>query len=258
MSEVLLEKRGHTVLLTLNRPQTLNALCVPFMKQIEAALDQVIQDPECYVLMITGSGRSFIAGADINEMYHLDSTQIGAWAKIGSNLNLKLEQMRIPTIAVINGYALGGGLELAMSCDIRLASEHARMGLPETTLGVICAAGGTQRLPRIVGEGTAKEMIFSGKTIDAQEALRIGLVQHVYSAEDLLPEAFALAESIERNGQIAVRTAKSAVNFSRHATIEDGCRYEDDLFQKLFDTEDQKIGMGGFLRKEKNIQFQNR
>lgn len=258
MSEVLLEKRGHTALITLNKPKTLNALCLSFMKDIEAAVDQVIQDPECYVLMITGTGKSFIAGADIDEMYHLEQNQVLSWAQAGSNLNLKLEQMSIPTIAVINGYALGGGLELAMSCDIRLASDRAKLGLPEVTLGVTCAAGGTQRLPRIVGEGIAKEMIFTGKIIDAPEALQIGLVQHIYPSDELLEEAFALAHQIEKNGQIAVCTSKQDIEFARHSTIEAGCHYEDEHFYPLFETEDQKIGMGGFLRKEKNIRFQNR
>ncbi|MGI6736765.1 MAG: enoyl-CoA hydratase/isomerase family protein [Anaerovoracaceae bacterium] len=258
MKEVLYEKRGHTALITFNKPSTLNALCTEFMQEIDEAIEQAQVDPDVYVLIFTGSGKAFIAGADISEMYPQDSNSIREWAKLGCNQNLRIENLPFPTIAAINGYALGGGLELAMSCDIRLASEKAVMGQPETTLGVICGAGGTQRLPKLVGRGMASELIFTGGRIDAEEALRIGLVNHVTRPEDLLDQAFALAEKIEKNGQLAVRTAKQAIRQSERSVIEDGCDFERAVFCHLFDTEDQKIGMGGFLRKEKNIQFKNK
>ena len=151
MSDVLLERKNHTAVITIDKPETLNALCQDLIGQINRALDEVETDSQIYTIIITGTGRSFIAGADIGEMYEKDREAIRKWAVLGCDLNLRLETMALPVIAAINGYALGGGLELAMACDIRIASEKARMGLPETGLGVICGAGGTQRLPRIVG-----------------------------------------------------------------------------------------------------------
>ncbi len=258
MSDVLYEKRGHTGLITFNKTADLNALNAAFIQEINDALDQVEQDEELYALIVTGTGKAFIAGADIEEMYEKDRAAIMEWSALGSGLNLRLETMKIPVIAAINGYALGGGLELALACDIRLASERAKLGLPETSLGVICGAGGTQRLPRIIGEGMAKELIFAAAVIDAERALNIGLVNRVVPAEDLMNAAFQLADTIGRNGPIAVGAAKKAIAFSSVSSIEEGCLFERDVFSQLFETEDQKIGMGGFLRKEKNITFKNR
>lgn len=258
MSDISYQKTGNTALITLNKPETMNALCQSLITEFHAVLDQIEADAEVYTVIITGCGRAFIAGADIDEMYEKTPEEMWEWSALGSGLNLRLEKMARPVIAAINGYALGGGLELAMACDIRIASEHARLGLPEVKLGVICGAGGTQRLPRLVGDGIAREMIFTGKTIKAEEALRIGLVNRVVSSDALLDEAFTLADAINRNGQLAVRTAKEAVRFAQNAEIEDGCVFERKKFSALFETEDQKIGMGGFLRKEKNIVFKNR
>ena len=167
MSDVLYEKRNHTGILTFNRPSSLNALCESFMKEIRDALEKAEKDPELRALILTGCGKSFIAGADIKEMYAKDADSIFAWSALGSELNMKIETMKLPVIAAINGYALGGGLELALACDIRIASENAKMGLPETSLGVICGAGGTQRLPRVIGESAAKELIYTARRIDA-------------------------------------------------------------------------------------------
>lgn len=258
MENVSYQKTDNTALITLNKADTLNALSKSLISEINAVLDRIEADCEIYTIIITGCGKAFIAGADIDEMYGKSRAEIWDWSALGSGLNLRLEKMPRPIIAAINGYALGGGLELAMACDIRIASRNAKLGLPETGLGVICGAGGTQRLPHIVGESIAKEMIFTGKTINAEEAYRIGLVNRVASPDALLDEAFALANAINKNGQLAVKAAKEAVGFSRNANIEDGCQFERQKFSALFETEDQKTGMGGFLRKEKNIVFQNR
>ncbi len=255
---IVLEKRGHTAIVTLNKKESMNALCKSFVEEINIVFDDIEADADIYTVIITGVDNVFSAGADVDEMINLTPEEMMDWSALGSNLNLRLEKLQLPVIAAINGYALGGGLELAMACDIRLASTNAKMGLTETKLGVICGAGGTQRLPAIVGEGIAKELIFTGRIIDAEEALRIGLINKVTSSDNLLDEAMSLALSIEKNGQLAVRTAKKAVNFSRNSWIEDGCLFEREVFSALFDTEDQKIGMGGFLRKEKDIVFKNK
>lgn len=254
MSDIILKKQGHTAILTLSKTETMNALCQNFIEEINSALDTIESDEDIYTLIITGSGKSFVAGADIEEMVDMTPDEIMKWSGLGSGLNLRIENLPIPVIAAINGYALGGGLELALACDIRMASQSARMGLPEVKLGVICGAGGTQRLPMVIGESNAKEMIFTGRTIDAEEALKIGLISKITSSEDLLEAAINLALSIEKNGQLAVRAAKKAVNYG----IKDACLFERKTFAPLFDTEDQKIGMRGFLRKEKDIIFKNK
>ena len=258
MSDVLYEKKGHTALITLNRADTLNALCSSFIASINEALDAAEADEDIYTVILTGSGRAFVAGADISEMYGKTEAEIMEWSALGSNLCMRVENFRLPVIAAVNGYALGGGLELALACDIRIASDNAKFGLPETSLGVICGSGGTQRLPRIVGDGTAREMIFTAKRISASEALDIKLVNRVVSGDCLLDDAVKLCRQIEKNGQLAVQAAKEAVNISGCSTISEGCLQERRLFSALFNTEDQKIGMGGFLAKEKNIKFKNR
>lgn len=258
MSDVIFDKKGHTAVLTLNRSATLNALCESFIAEINTALDKAESDPDIYTVIITGTGKAFIAGADIAEMYEKDDKAIAQWAALACDLAMRLENMQLPVIAAINGYALGGGLELALACDIRIASEKAVMGLPETGLAVICGSGGTQRLPAVVGEGIAKEMIYTAKTVNASEALDIRLVNRVVPADSLLDQSLALCREIEKNGQLAVRASKKAVNYSRNADIRDGCLYERELFSALFRTEDQKTGMGSFLRKEKNVKFKNK
>lgn len=261
MSDVLLKKIGHTAIMTLNRTASMNALCEKFINDINDILDEVEADNDIYTLIITGTGKSFVSGADIEEMIDMTSEEILEWSGLGSGLNLRIEHMEIPVIAAINGYALGGGLELALACDIRIASQSARMGLPEVKLGVICGAGGTQRLPEIVGESIAKEMIFTGRTITSDEALSIGLVSKVFPDEKLMDAALDTALSIEKNGQLAVKAAKKSINYGLGKglpSIEEKCLFERETFAPLFDTEDQRIGMGGFLNKEKEITFKNR
>lgn len=258
MPDVIIEKRGHTAVMTLNRSETMNALCRSLIDDINCALDEIETDDDIYTVIITGTGKSFISGADISEMVDMSPEEIMEWSGLGSRLNLRLEAMSLPVIAAINGHALGGGLELALACDIRIASQNARMGLPEVKLGVICGAGGTQRLPAIAGVSLAREMLYTGRIIDADEALKAGIISRILPAEELLDGAMNIALSIERNGQLAVRAAKRAINFGRNSSIEDGCTFERKAFAALFDTEDQKIGMRGFLNKEKEIRFKNK
>lgn len=258
MANVLFDKINNIGIITFNRPDTLNALSSGFVKEIEETVKSAEADDEVYVLVLTGAGRGFIAGADVAEMYPMGPDEIFEFSSYATDLNLRLEKMSKPVIAAINGFALGGGLELAMACDIRYAAEHAKMGLTETKLGVICGSGGTQRLPRIVGDGIAREMIYTGKVIGAREALEIGLVNKVLPQDQLIPAVLELAEAICKNGQLAVRTSKDCINYAQDHDIEAGCLYERTRFSELFTTEDQKIGMGGFLKKEKNIVFKNR
>ena len=258
MPDVIIEKRGHTAVMTLNRSETMNALCRSLIDDINCALDEIETDDDIYTVIITGTGKSFISGADISKMVDMSPEEIMEWSGLGSRLNLRLEAMSLPVIAAINGHALGGGLELALACDIRIASQNARMGLPEVKLGVICGAGGTQRLPAIAGDSLAREMIYTGRIIDADEALKANIISRILPAEELLDAAMDIALSIERNGQLAVRAAKRAINFGKNVSIEDGCTFERKAFAALFDTEDQKIGMRGFLNKEKEIRFKNK
>lgn len=258
MPNVLFENKNHIGIITFNKPETLNALSSDFVQEIEAVVKSAEIDKDVYVLLLNGTGKSFIAGADVSEMYPMGPEEIFEFSAHATNLNLRLEKMSKPVIAAINGYALGGGLELALACDIRYASDKAKMGLTETKLGVICGSGGTQRLCKVVGDSIAREMIYTGKTINADEALRIGLVNRVLPQEDLMTAAIELAETICKNGQLAVRTSKDCINYAQYHNIDEGCLYERQRFAELFSTEDQKIGMGGFLRKEKDIVFKNK
>lgn len=257
MDNVKVKKIENTAIITLEKKGTLNALSEDFITEINQALDHIESSPDIFTIIITGYDNVFVSGGDVNEMYGMNRDEIFQWSALGSSLNMRLQKMQLPVIAAINGYALGGGLELAMSCDIRIAADKVKMGLPEVNLGVISGAGGTQRLPALVGEGIAKEMIFTGKIIEAGEALRIGLVNYVVSADKLMDEAFELARTINSKAQLAVRAAKETVTFAGSAGIEKGCLIERQKFSELFETEDQKIGMGGFLRKEK-VTFRNR
>ena len=228
---VLLTKEGKIGLLTINRPDVLNSLNSNLLDELNDAIDSIERDGDLYVLIFTGSGKAFIAGADIGEM----------------NLFRKVELLKIPTIAAVNGFALGGGCELCLSCDIRIASEKAKFGQPEVGLGIIPGFGGTQRLTRLVGSSVAKELIFTGEVIDTKRAEKIGLVNKVVHHDYLMPEAFNIASKIVTKGQISVRYAKEAINRGFGQDIEAGMEIEKELFVKCFDTEDQKEGMIAFL-----------
>jgi enoyl-CoA hydratase len=258
MSYVKLEKKGHVGLVTMNRPEALNALNAETLGELAALIDQITADEDIYVAVITGAGRSFVAGADISSMLPMNAVEGRQWGEFGNSVFLKLENMPKPVIAAINGFALGGGNELAMSCDIRLASEKAKFGQPEVGLGITPGFGGTQRLPRIVGYGNAMKLILSAKTIDAQEALKIGLVDEVYPPEELLTAALALAEAIASQAQVAVRQSKRCIRKGMQTDIHTGAAFEAEAFGVCFATEDQKIAMAAFVDKKKHDPFKNK
>jgi len=258
MSFVTLEKKGPVGVITMNRPEALNALNSQVLADLDAVLDQVERDEEILVAVVTGAGRSFVAGADIGQMSAFTAVEGKKFGMEGNRVFLKLENLSKPTIAAVNGFALGGGCELSMACDIRLASEKAKFGQPEVGLGITPGFGGTQRLPRIVGVSNAMELILTAKTISAAEAERIGLVSHVYPPEELMDKALELAGAIAANAQVAVRQSKAAVRRGMQADVATGAAYESEAFGVCFATEDQKDAMKAFVNKEKLAGFKNR
>ena len=243
--------------LTIDRPEALNALNSTVISELEQLIGEVEKDPELRALIITGAGRSFVAGADIGEQKPLTLDGGRRWGQRGSALMRRIEKLEIPTIAAVNGFALGGGCELALSCDIILASEKAKFGQPEVGLGITPGFSGTQRLPRRVGIGKAKELIYSGKMIKADEAEKIGLVNAVYAPEELLPGAIEMAKSFTKNAPIAVKYAKACIDRGMQMDIDDGIALENELFAMCFATQDQKEGMGAFLEKRPAV-FENK
>ncbi|MDR0644936.1 MAG: enoyl-CoA hydratase/isomerase family protein [Treponema sp.] len=257
MNYIKQEQKSFIHIITINRPEALNALSIDVLSELEEAVDSVkIDETRCVI--ITGMGeKAFVAGADIALMYPLSKTQAKEWSLNGNRIFRKIETLPVPVIAAVNGYALGGGCELAMACDIRLASETAIFAQPEVGLGVIAGFGGTQRLSRLVGVGKAKELLFTATRIKASEALAIGLVNAVYPAEALTGEAFKLAEKIAANAPIAVRATKKAVNEGLHSDIGSGIEIEAEQFGLCFETKDQKNAMAAFLEKRKPEPFVN-
>ena len=247
---ILLENEGQISTITINRPQSLNALNGATISELSEALSQLEQDSNCRVIIITGSGeKSFVAGADIKEFSDFGQDKAEELARNGQNsLFNKIENLRKPVIAAVNGFALGGGLELAMACHIRYASENAKLGLPEVTLGLIPGYGGTQRLPKLVGKGLANEMIFSAKMISASRAKEIGLVNEVFSFEELLSKTKELATLISKNSPQGISKAIAVVNASDSA---EGYELEIKSFGELFEMEDKKEGVSAFLEKRK-------
>ena len=258
MAFVTLEQRGNVGLITMNRPEALNALNDQVIRDLDAVLDEVEAREDIYVAVITGSGRSFVAGADIGQMSELTAAQAKAFGALGNRVFLKLEQLTKPTIAAVNGFALGGGCELAMACDIRLASEKAKFGQPETGLGITPGFGGTQRLPRIVGISKAMELILTAKTIGAAEALEIGLVSQVVPPEELMDKAMELANAICANAPIAVAESKRCIRMGMQTDIATGSAFESEAFGVTCGTQDKNEGMGAFLEKRKEKNFQNK
>ena len=251
MGFVTYEQEGFVGLITINRPKALNALNSEVLKDLEAVIDAVDLD-NTRALILTGAGeKSFVAGADIGEMSTLTKAEGEAFGKIGNDVFRKIETLPIPVIAAVNGFALGGGCEIAMSCDIRLCADNAIFGQPEVGLGITPGFGGTQRLARIVGVGKAKEMIYTAFNIKADEAYRIGLVNAVYTQEELLPAAKKMAAKIASNAPIAVRACKKAINDGLDAAMDDAIVIEEKLFGSCFESEDQKNGMYAFLNKQK-------
>jgi len=260
---ILYETDGAVATITINRPKALNALNSQVLDELNETLDAIDLDTiRCVIL--TGAGeKSFVAGADIGEMSTLTKAEGEAFGKKGNDVFRKLETLPVPVIAAVNGFALGGGCEIAMSCDIRICSANAMFGQPEVGLGITPGFGGTQRLARTVGVGIAKQMIYSARNIKAEDAYRIGLVNAVHETqEDLLAAAKKLAATIAANAPIAVRNCKKAINDGLQVNIDDALVIEEKLFGDCFETEDQKAGMGNFLapkeEKKKVVEFQNK
>ena len=258
MAFVTLEKKGPVGIVTMNRPEALNALDKQVLEDLNTVLDQVESDPDILVAIVTGAGRSFVAGADIGQMSNFTAVEGKAFGAYGNGVFLKLENLTKPTIAAVNGFALGGGCELAMACDIRLASEKAKFGQPEVGLGITPGFGGTQRLPRIVGISKAMELILTAKVINAAEAERIGLVSAVYPPEELMDKAMELANAICANAPIAVAESKRCIRMGMQTDIATGSAFEAEAFGVTCGTEDKDEGMGAFLEKRKEKHFQNR
>lgn len=258
MEFVVYEQKGATGVITISREKALNALNSVVLEELNATLDAVNLD-EVRCLILTGAGqKSFVAGADIGEMSTLTKAEGEAFGKKGNDVFRKLETFPIPVIAAINGFALGGGCEISMSCDIRICSDNAVFGQPEVGLGITPGFGGTQRLARLVNVGMAKQMIYSGRNIKADEAFRIGLVNAVYTQEELMPAAEKLAASIAKNAPIAVRNCKTAINDGLQVDMDQAIVVEEKLFGDCFESYDQKEGMTAFLEKRKVEAFLNK
>lgn len=248
---ITLERRGKVAILTINRPDKLNALNTKVHIEGVAALDELRGDDSVRVLVITGAGeKAFVAGADISEFEgQTPVTQRNAFHE--RSLFNTIDAFPKPVIAMVNGFCLGGGNELAMACDIRMASDNARFSQPEINLGIMCGGGGTQRLPGLVGEGRAMEMVLTGDMIDAATAERFGLVNHVFPADELEAETMKLAGKIAEKAPIALQLSKEAVKFASRSNLDEGLRREVDLFAICFSTEDKKEGVSAFLEKRK-------
>lgn len=246
------EVEGAVAVLTINRPKALNALNSAVLDELNEAIDAVDLN-EVRALIITGAGeKSFVAGADIGEMSSLTKEQGEAFGKKGNDVFRKIETLPIPVIAAVNGFALGGGCEISLACDIRICSENAVFGQPEVGLGITPGFGGTQRLARTIGVGMAKQLIYTARNIKAPEALRIGLVNAVYPIEELMGAAKEMASIIASNAPIAVRNCKKAINDGLQTDIESGVEIEEKLFGDCFETEDQRYGMAFFLDRNKD------
>ena len=258
MSYVKLEKEGAVGIVTIDRPDALNALNSAVFSDLDAVLDEIEADRSISVVIFTGAGRSFIAGADITEMLPMTPVEGKQWGDRGNTTMLRIENLPQPTIAAVNGFAFGGGNELAMSCDMRLASTKAKFGQPEVGLGITPGFGGTQRLSRLVGTARAMELILTGKTIDAAKAREIGLVNEVVEPEELLPTAVQWAQTIAAQAQVAVRQSKQCIRRGAQADITTAVTYESQAFGMCFGTLDQKEGMTAFVEKRKEKHFQGK
>jgi len=246
------EKEGAVAIVTIDRPQALNALNDETIAELDSCFTTIAGDPDIRCVILTGGGeKAFVAGADIGELAVLDVPGGQAKCDTGQALMFKIENLPQPVIAVINGFALGGGCEIAMACDVRLASEKAKLGQPEVNLGIIPGYGGTQRLARLVGAGKAKQLIFTGDFISADEARRIGLVDEVYPPDELISRAKEMAQKIAAKGPLAIKAAKRAINRGRNVDLESGCAYEGTLFAAICASQDKTEGTKAFLEKRK-------
>ena len=258
MEYIVYEQKGSYAVITISREKALNALNSQVLEELNEALDAVNLD-EVRCLILTGAGqKSFVAGADIGEMSTLTKAEGEAFGKKGNDVFRKIETFPIPVIAAVNGFALGGGCEISMSCDIRICSDNAVFGQPEVGLGITPGFGGTQRLARLVGPGMAKQMIYTARNIKADEAYRIGLVNAVYPQEELMAAAEKMAAGIAKNAPIAVRNCKKAINEGLDADMDEALVIEEKLFGDCFESYDQKEGMAAFLEKRKVEKFLNK
>ncbi len=252
--ELILEDRKDQVaVLTLNRPEVMNSFNFEMLRALRLRMETLHFDPEIRAVIVTGAGKAFCAGADLKERATLSETQVREFIYTIRNLFTFIEYMNKPVIAAINGIALGGGTELALACDIRIASESESMGLTETRLEIIPGAGGTQRLPRIVGRGKAKELIFTGRRVDSQEAAAIGLVNKACSHESLMEECRAMAAMICETGPIAVQQAKYAINYGLETDLHTGLAIESNAYWITVPTEDRLEGLSAFREKRKPV-----
>ena len=251
-ANLLYENQDGIAVITMNRPKALNALNQETLDELNQVADMLAKDSTVQVVILTGSGdKAFVAGADIAQMQSMSAMEGRNFGKLGQAVFNKLENLPQPVIAAVNGFALGGGCELAMACDIRIASEKAKFGQPEVTLGITPGFAGTQRLPRLVGKGRAKQLLYTGDVIDAQEAYRIGLVNVVAPAEELMATAKVMAQKIQSRAAVAVQLCKAAVNEGLDTDLETGTAYEAEVFGLCFATADQKEGMAAFTEKRK-------
>ena len=255
--KIIIQKENNVATITINEPKTLNALNSGILQELDATFDALAADKEIRVIILTGADRSFVAGANIVEMAGLNYEEAKVFGAKGASVFRKIETCPQPVIAAVNGFALGGGCELALACDIRIASEKAKFGQPEVGLGITPGFSGTQRLARLIGFAKAKELIFTGKVITAAEALAIGLVNQVVAPESLMEEVQAMAAAIAKQAPIAVQKSKEAINNGWDMDIDKGIDYEVELFAQCFETEDQKNGMNAFLKKEK-VEFKGK
>jgi enoyl-CoA hydratase len=247
------ERRDQVVVLTLNRPEAMNSFSFSMLRGLREKVEAIQYDPEVRVVIITGAGKAFCAGADLKERATLSETQVREFIYTIRNLFSFIESLRVPVIAAVNGVALGGGTELALACDLRIASSTASLGLTETRLAIIPGAGGTQRLPRLVGRGKAKELIFTGCRVNATEALQIGLVNQVSKPEALLDDALGMAGMICETGPIAIQQAKYAINHGLETDLHTGLAIESNAYWITIPTEDRLEGLTAFREKRKPV-----
>lgn len=258
LTNIILKKEGKIAIVTINRPSALNALNTETLKELDFVVDDIAEDDAILAVVLTGAGKAFVAGADITEMKELNAMEGRKFGILGNKVFRKIETLDKPIIAAVNGFALGGGCEISMACDMRIASSKAKFGQPEAGLGITPGFGGTQRLPRLVGMGMAKQLIYTGDIIDAAEALRIGLVNKVVEPETLMDEVMKIANKIAENAPVAVKLSKAAINRGMQCDIDTALLYESEVFGECFSTEDQLEGMTAFVEKRKEKNFRNK
>lgn len=251
-NNITVESKEGVGILTINRPKALNALNIDTLNEIVKGVKELEADDSVDVIILTGSGdKAFVAGADIAAMNDMDKGAAERFAHIGHDAMRTIEDCEKPVIAMVNGFALGGGTEISLACDFIIASVNAKFGLPEVGLGIFPGFGGTQRLPRYIGEQRAKELIFTGRMIAADEAFNWGIVNKIVPHENLLEETLSIANAIRKNGQVAIRLAKKAINKGIYQPLSEGLTVELNTFIECFETEDRKEGMNAFVEKRK-------